>query len=161
MNNSGASRIIKKYQNRRLYDTSTSTYIVLQDIKQILISGDNIKVIDVKTTKDVTRGVLLQLVLGEEGSSVQQMFSNEFLFQIIRLYGKDTQPLISQFMEHMIELFKTMNQILVDQRKTNYNNKLANKGWSEFFKRYTPHLEAMFKEYIEDGNDLLKTGSQS
>ena len=76
-------RLIKKYQNRRLYDTATSTYIILEDIKQMVMDGDIIQVLDVKSELDVTRSVLLQIILDEEVNATP-IFSNDFLFQIIR-----------------------------------------------------------------------------
>ena len=105
------TRVIKKYQNRRLYDTATSMYIVLEDIKEIIVNGEMVKVIDVKTKQDVTRSVLLQIILEEEVNRVP-IFSNDFLFQIIRFYGKAFQPSVGPFLEQGVDFFRKTQNIV-------------------------------------------------
>ncbi len=101
MNN---QRIIKKYPNRRLYDTTTSHYITLEEVKNLVLSYTPLKIIDAKTNIDITRLVLLQ-VLVEAEDSTSPMFSISFLEQIIRCYGDSTQAIMSRFMEHSISEF--------------------------------------------------------
>ncbi|HFB66452.1 MAG TPA: polyhydroxyalkanoate synthesis repressor PhaR [Aeromonadales bacterium] len=97
-------RIIKKYPNRRLYDTSSSTYITLDDIKKLILGYVPIKIIDASSKSDITRLVLLQ-VLMEAEESPNPMFTLSFLEQIIRCYGDSTQAIMSRFMEHSINEF--------------------------------------------------------
>lgn len=145
-------RIIKKYQNRRLYDTATSTYIILEDIKQIIIDGELIQVIDVKTDQDVTRSVLLQIILEEEVNGAP-MFSNNFLFQIVRFYGKALQPSVSPFLEQGVDLFKKMQKQFYDQIRDSYGKDKLFTGvelWKEFMQQQGPQLEDTIKEYIQN-----------
>ena len=78
-----AERLIKKYPNRRLYDTQTSSYITLADVKQLVLANETFLVVDAKTEEDLTRSILLQIILEEE-SNGQPMFSSSALSQIIR-----------------------------------------------------------------------------
>lgn len=157
------TRIIKKYQNRRLYDTATSTYIVLEDVKQIIVDGELIKVIDVKTEEDVTRSVLLQVILEEEVNGVP-MFSNDFLFQIIRFYGKSFQPSLSPFLEQGVDLFRKMQKQFYEQVRDAYGNESIPSGvevWKEFVAAQGPKLEASIKEYVTNNtNTFLKMQEQ-
>jgi len=156
-------RVIKKYQNRRLYDTATSTYIILEDIKQIIVEGDTVQVIDVKTEKDVTRSVLLQIILEEEVNGMP-MFSNDFLFQIIRFYGKSFQPSLSPFLEYGVDLFKKMQKQFYEQIRDAYGRDKLPSGvelWREFMQQQGPELEVMIKEYVQNNtNAFLKMQEQ-
>ncbi|MCC2644642.1 MAG: phaR [Burkholderiales bacterium] len=150
-------RLIKKYQNRRLYDTATSTYIILEDIKQIIVEGDIVKVIDVKTNTDVTRSVLLQIILEEEVNRVP-MFSNEFLFQIIRFYGKSFQSSLSPFLEQGVDLFKKMQKQFYEQIRDSYGKERLPAGallWREFMLQQGPKLEDVIKDYVHTNTNTF------
>ena len=156
-------RLIKKYQNRRLYDTATSTYIILEDIKQIIVEGDMVQVIDVKSNEDVTRGVLLQIILEEEVNGVP-MFSNDFLFQIIRFYGKSFQSSLGPFLEQGVDLFKKMQKQFYEQVRDSYGKERLPAGvelWREFMTQQGPKLEGMIKDYVQNNtNTFLKVQEQ-
>ena len=79
----GEDRLIKKYPNRRLYDTQTSTYVTLSDIKNLVMGSEVFKVVDAKTEEDLTRNILLQIILEEEAGGAP-VFSTQMLSQIIR-----------------------------------------------------------------------------
>ncbi|MCU0764602.1 MAG: polyhydroxyalkanoate synthesis repressor PhaR, partial [Burkholderiaceae bacterium] len=81
-----AARLIKKYPNRRLYDTETSSYITLADVKQLVLDQEEFKVVDAKNGEDLTRQILMQIILEEEQEG-QPMFTPPVLSQIIRSYG--------------------------------------------------------------------------
>lgn len=150
-------RLIKKYQNRRLYDTATSTYIILEDIKQIIVEGDMVQVLDVKTGADVTRSVLLQIILEEEVNGVP-MFSNEFLFQIIRFYGKSFQSSLSPFLEQGVDLFKKMQKQFYEQIRDSYGKERLPSGvelWREFMAQQGPQLEDMIKDYVQTNTNTF------
>ena len=87
-----ADRLIKKYPNRRLYDTQTSSYITLSDVKQLVLDNEVFTVVDAKTNEDLSRSILLQIILEEEASGAP-MFSSDVLSQIIRFYGHAMQGL--------------------------------------------------------------------
>src|ERR1700755_1375481 len=88
-----AERLIKKYPNRRLYDTETSTYITLTDVKQLVLDQEEFKVIDAKTNEDLTRAILRKIILDEDSGGLP-MFSSSMLSQIIRFYGHAMQGMM-------------------------------------------------------------------
>lgn len=150
-------RIIKKYQNRRLYDTATSMYIVLDDIKEYIVAGEMIKVIDVKTEQDVTRSVLLQIILEEEANGMP-MFSDDFMFQIIRFYGKAFQPSISPFLENGIDLFRKMQRQFYEQVAGNHSTNNVKSGvemWNDFLAKRSSLVENNIKEYMENSAETF------
>lgn len=149
-------RIIKKYQNRRLYDTATSMYIVLEDIKEYIVAGEIVKVIDVKTEQDVTRSVLLQIILEEEANGMP-MFSDDFMFQIIRFYGKAFQPSISPFLENGIDLFRKMQRQFYEQAAVNPSNNVKSgvEMWNEFLAKRSSSVEHNIKEYMDNSADTF------
>jgi polyhydroxyalkanoate synthesis repressor PhaR len=97
-------RIIKKYPNRRLYDTETSTYITLADVKDLVLGYKEFQVQDAKTGDDLTRSILLQIILEEESGGVP-MFSQDMLANIIRYYGHAMQGLMGSYLERSIFAF--------------------------------------------------------
>ena len=95
-------RVIKKYPNRRLYDTATSSYITLVDVKKLVLENIDFKVVDAKTNEDLTRAILLQIIIDEEAGGVP-MFSSDMLSQIIRFYGNAMQGMMGTFLEKNIQ----------------------------------------------------------
>ena len=90
-------RLIKKYPNRRLYDTQTSTYITLADVKQLVLDHENFQVLDAKSGEDLTRPILLQIILDEEAGGVP-MFTSQMLSQVIRFYGNAMQGMMGSYL---------------------------------------------------------------
>jgi len=99
-----AIRTIKKYPNRRLYDTANSGYITLADVKQMVLENIEFQVVDAKTGEDLTRAILLQIILEEESGGVP-MFSSDMLANIIRYYGHSMQGLMGSYLERSIHAF--------------------------------------------------------
>lgn len=97
-------RIIKKYPNRRLYDTAISSYITLADVKRLVIDGVEFKVMDAKTKDDLTRTILLQII-SEEEEGGEPIFSSELLAQIIRSYGGNMQNLLTSYLEKSMDMW--------------------------------------------------------
>jgi polyhydroxyalkanoate synthesis repressor PhaR len=97
-------RLIRKYTNRRLYDTVASRHVTLDDLRKLIVAGDKIKVIDDKSGEDLTRSVLLQIIAEQEhgGSPV---LGSELLEMVIRFYGRPAQALLSRYLE---QAFTTM-----------------------------------------------------
>jgi polyhydroxyalkanoate synthesis repressor PhaR len=100
---------IKKYANRRLYNTATSSYVTLDDLCQMVKQGQDFAVFDAKTGEDITRSVLAQIIFEEEGKSGQNMLPIRFLRQLIRFYGDSLQAFVPNYLEVAIESF-TRNQ---------------------------------------------------
>src|SRR6266566_1918286 len=109
-------RIIKKYPNRRLYDTANSGYITLADVKHMVLEFIDFQVIDAKSGDDLTRGILLQIILEEESVGMP-MFSSEMLSQMIRFYGNALQGIMGNYMEQNAKLFMDMQQRMQDQTR--------------------------------------------
>jgi polyhydroxyalkanoate synthesis repressor PhaR len=99
------TRIIKKYPNRRLYDTEESRYITVDDVKALVLKHVDFKVVDAKSEKDITNSTLLQIICEQE--SVQSpIFTTELLQSIIRNYGHSSQGLFSEFLNQGMQLFE-------------------------------------------------------
>ncbi len=98
------ARIIKKYPNRRLYDTEISSYVTLEDIRQLVIDAENFEVHDAKTGQDITRSVLLQII-SEREEAGEPLLSANVLQQLIRFYGDSLQGFMGQYLERSIQLF--------------------------------------------------------
>jgi len=109
-----AQRVIKKYPNRRLYDTDTSTYITLAEVKQLVMASQPIVVRDAKTGEDLTRSILLQIILEEEAGGAP-MFSEAVLANIIRFYGHAMQGFMGSYLEKNIQTFTDIQARLAEQ----------------------------------------------
>jgi polyhydroxyalkanoate synthesis repressor PhaR len=107
-------RLIKKYPNRRLYDTTISSYITLQDVKRLVMEGVDFRVADARTDEDITRSILLQVITEQEERG-EPILSTEFLQQIIRCYGDALQVLMSSYLESSLRLFLEQQQAFREQ----------------------------------------------
>src|SRR6478736_1047302 len=136
-------RIIKKYPNRRLYDTANSGYITLADVKQMVLEFIDFQVIDAKTGDDLTRAILLQIILEEESVGVP-MFSSEMLSQMIRFYGNALQGIMGNYMEQNVKAFMAIQGKLQDQAKQIYGDKmmLTPDLWKQFLQMQAPAMQA-------------------
>jgi len=143
-------RIIKKYPNRRLYDTETSSYITLADVKKLVLDQVDFKVEDAKTHEELTRSILLQIILEEETEGAP-MFSSDMLSQIIRFYGNAMQGMMGSYLEKNIQTFIEMQKRLQDQSKQMYggNPMLSADAWSEFIKMQGPAMQGLMGRYLE------------
>ena len=97
-------RIIKKYPNRRVYDTQKSKYIKIEDIRSMVIEGINFKVLDNKTKEDVTRSVLLQIIIEQE-SETNPLFTSDNLKHFIKYYGQNQNDQFSEYMNQSLAFF--------------------------------------------------------
>jgi polyhydroxyalkanoate synthesis repressor PhaR len=95
--------VIKKYANRRLYNTGTSTYVTLEDLAAMVKKGEDFVVYDAKTSEDITRSVLTQIIFEQENKAGQNLLPANFLRQLIRFYGDSMQMLVPRFLEASIE----------------------------------------------------------
>jgi polyhydroxyalkanoate synthesis repressor PhaR len=104
-------RIIKKYPNRRLYDTVISSYITLEDVKRLVLEQVSIKVIDARSQADITHSTLLQIILEQEENG-PPLFSINSLQQMIRFYGGSMQQMLSKMFEQGMTFFSEQQQII-------------------------------------------------
>jgi len=150
-----AVRLIKKYPNRRLYDTQTSSYITLADVKQLVLDQEEFKVVDAKSSEDLTRQILMQIILEEEQEG-QPMFTPPVLSQIIRSYGNAMQGMMGSYLEKNVQAFVDIQNKLQEQSKAFYDtNKVGPEMWTQFVNMQGPMLQSMMSSYIEQSKDLF------
>lgn len=101
-------RTIKKYPNRRLYDTVESRYITLDDIRRLVLEGIDFVVVDKKTQGDITRSILLQ-VIAEQEHGCEPLMSRDFLSQMIRSYGGAMSGMVGSYLEQSLKVFANQN----------------------------------------------------
>ncbi len=148
-------RLIKKYPNRRLYDTQTSTYITLADVKQLVLDHENFQVLDAKSGEDLTRPILLQIILEEEAGGVP-MFTSQMLSQVIRFYGNAMQGMMGSYLEKNIQAFIEIQGKLTEQSKAFYEtNKIGPEMWTQFVNMQSPMIQSMMSNYIEQSKNLF------
>jgi polyhydroxyalkanoate synthesis repressor PhaR len=109
-------RVIKKYPNRRLYDTSSSSYVALADIKQLVMQNAPLVVRDAKTGEDLTRSILLQIILEEESEGAP-ILTERMLANIIRFYGHAMQGFMGTYLEKNVQTFMDMQTQLAERSK--------------------------------------------
>ncbi len=150
-----SERLIKKYPNRRLYDTQTSSYITLTDVKQLVLGNEEFTVVDAKTDEDLTRSILLQIILEEE-SNGSPMFSSGALAQIIRYYGHAMQGMMGSYLEKNIQAFIDIQNKLTENSKGLYEGKpFSPEMWTQFMSVQGPIMQGMMTNYIEQSKTLF------
>jgi len=149
-------RLIKKYPNRRLYDTKTSSYITLADVKQMVLKQEDFHVVDAKTGDELTRQILLQIILEEESGSVP-MFSSDLLSQMIRSYGGAMQGFMGSYLEKNVEAFQQMQKSLQDQSQRIYgdNSRASQELWSQFMNLQGPAMQSLLQAYMEQSQKMF------
>ena len=114
-------RLLKKYPNRRLYDTRTSAYITLSDVKELVLSTEVFKVCDAKTGEDITRSILLQIILEEESGGAP-LFTTDLLAQMIRFYGNSMHGMLGKYLESNLRAFTDFQQKVQEQSRSLYGD---------------------------------------
>jgi polyhydroxyalkanoate synthesis repressor PhaR len=104
-------RILKKYPNRRLYDTETSAYVTLEDVRKMILKKEPVKVVDSKTGQDLTRSVLLQIISEQEAEGHEPLLTNKVLEQVVRFYGDSMQGVLSRYLEQSIFTFLEQQEL--------------------------------------------------
>ena len=117
MTNSSAPITIKKYANRRLYNTASSAYVTLADLAKMVKTGEDFVVYDAKTNEDITRSVLAQIIFEQEGIEGQSLLPITFLRQIIRFYGDSVQAFLPSYLEYSIDQFSGESQAMREAAK--------------------------------------------
>ena len=148
-------RVLKKYPNRRLYDTSASSYITLADVKQMVLDGVAFEVRDAKTGDDLTRSILLQIILEEETGGAP-MFTANMLAQIIRFYGHAMQGMMGSYLEKNLQTFVEMQGRLADQARGLYDPKaFTPEMWAQFMSGQAPMMQGLMGNYLEQSKNLF------
>jgi polyhydroxyalkanoate synthesis repressor PhaR len=148
-------RVLKKYPNRRLYDTQTSSYITLADVKKMVLEGQDFIVRDAKTSDDLTRSILLQIILEEESEGVP-MFSSQMLAQIIRFYGHAMQGMMGSYLEKNLQTFTDIQKRLADQSKGLLDPTVMNpEMWTQFLNGQAPAVQNLMGNYLEQSRNMF------
>lgn len=149
-------RLIKKYPNRRLYDTKTSSYITLADVKQMVLKQEEFRVVDAKAGDDLTRQILLQIILEEESGGVP-MFSSDLLSQMIRSYGSAMQGFMGSYLEKNLEAFQSLQKALQDQSHRMYgdNSRASQELWAQFMNLQGPAMQSLMQAYMEQSQKVF------
>ena len=151
----GSARVLKKYPNRRLYDTETSSYITLADVKKMVLTGQDFVVRDAKTSDDLTRSIMLQIILEEESGGVP-MFSSQMLAQIIRFYGHAMQGMMGSYLEKNLQTFTDIQGRLADQSKGLYDPKaMTPELWTQFLNGQAPAVQGLMGNYLEQSRAMF------
>jgi polyhydroxyalkanoate synthesis repressor PhaR len=148
-------RIVKKYPNRRLYDTQTSGYITLENVKALVLSNQVFKVVDAKTNEDLTRSILLQIILEEEAGGAP-LFTASMLSQMIRFYGNAMQGVMGSYLEKTMQAFVEIQANVADQSKMLDGGKMASPElWTQFMSMQAPMVQSMMGQYIDQSKNLF------
>lgn len=155
-----AMRIIKKYPNRRLYDTATSGYITLADVKQMVVENTPFQVRDAKTNEELTRAILLQIILEEEAAGVP-MFSNDMLAQMIRFYGGAMQGVVGGLFEQNVRAFMDFQKKMAEQGGAMLGgaggdpSKVGSEVWQQFMQMQAPAMQGVMGNYLEQSSKMF------
>ena len=142
-------RVIKKYPNRRLYDTNASNYVTLAAVKQLVIQGEPLVVRDAKTGEDLTRSILLQIILEEEAGD-SPMFNEQVLASFIRLYGQAMQGFMAPYLEKNIEAFAEMQSKMMEQARG-----MSPESWARLMNMKAPGMPGMMGNYFDQSNKMF------
>jgi len=142
-------RIIKKYPNRRLYDTDTSTYITLSEVKQLVMKSELFDVLDAKTGENLTRSILLQIILEEESNGTP-MFTAPVLENLIRFYGHAMQGFLGGYLEKNIQTLMDTQIRFAEQTKG-----FSPDMWKQFMTLQAPAMQVMMGGSLDQSKNLL------
>jgi polyhydroxyalkanoate synthesis repressor PhaR len=149
-------RLIKKYPNRRLYDTKTSSYITLADVKQMVLKQEEFQVVDAKSGEDLTRQILLQIILEEESGGAP-MFTSDVLSQMIRSYGNAMQGMMGSYLERNLRAFQDIQKALQEQSSRMYgdNSRSSQDLWAQFMNLQGPAMQSLMQAYMEQSQKMF------
>ena len=142
-------RVIKKYPNRRLYDTETSAYITLAEVRRLVMGSTRFVVRDAKTNEDLTRTILLQIILEEEAGGAP-MFTEAVLSNIIRFYGDAMQSFMGVYLEKNVQSFMDLQVKMAEQSKG-----LSPEMWAQFTNAKSPMMQGMMGAYVEQSKSVF------
>jgi polyhydroxyalkanoate synthesis repressor PhaR len=152
---SGGPRILKKYPNRRLYDTRLSSYITLADVKAMVLTGEAFEVRDAKSGDDLTRSILLQIILEEESGGVP-IFSTPMLSQLIRFYGHAMQGMMGSYLEKNLQTFTDIQARLAEKSKGIYDPAAQTpEMWSQFLSGQAPGVQGLMGNYLDQSRKMF------
>ncbi|WP_257389419.1 polyhydroxyalkanoate synthesis repressor PhaR [Tahibacter caeni] len=149
-------RVIKKYPNRRLYDTEISSYITLEEVRQLVVDGEEFEVRDAKTGEELTRSVLLQIIAEHEERG-QPMFTTQLLSQVIRFYGDSLQGFMGGYLERSLQVFLDQQQ----QFRSQLNTMMGQTPWSmlnDLTERNMDMWKSLQQGFLNAATSSMKAG---
>lgn len=142
-------RVIKKYPNRRLYDTETSTYVTLAEVKGLVMKGISFEVRDARSAEDLTRSILLQIILDEETAGVP-LFTEAALANIIRFYGQAMQGFMGTYLEKNVQTMLELQSKLSEQSKG-----MSPEMWAQFLNVQSPMMQGLMGTYLDQSKNAF------
>lgn len=115
-------KVIKKYANRRLYDTEASKHVTLSDIRKMIVDGTDIQIIEDTTGDDITRPLLLQIIVEQEQSNGQPILTELLLAQLIRFYGNPMQGMMAEYLQKSVSTFLSQQSTVQTQMQDMLSN---------------------------------------
>ncbi len=151
----GKLRVLKKYPNRRLYDTQASAYVTLADVKAMVLAGESFEVRDAKSGDDITRSILLQIILEEETAGAP-MFSTPMLEQIIRFYGQAMQGVLQDYLAKNLQTFSELQQQFTKTGAgAGAGMAFTPDQWAQFMQGQAPMMQGLMGNYMEQSKALF------
>ena len=149
---SNTPRTIRKYPNRRLYDVANDGYITLADVKQLVLKNVDFEVVDARSGADITRSILLQVILEEE-SGATPMFSAEMLAEIVRFHGAAQQTMVGAYMEENVNTLLGIQRKLQEPARRSEGDtvRLTPDLWRQWMQLQAPAMQAMLSNFLEQG----------
>ena len=148
-------RVLKKYPNRRLYDTRSSSYITLADVKDMVLKLEDFEVRDAKTGEDLTRSILLQIILEEESGGVP-MFSAQMLAQMIRFYGHSMQGMMGAYLEKNLQTFvELQKRFAAPGMGLGEGKAFTPEMWTQFVTGQGNAMQGVMNAYVEQSKNLF------
>jgi polyhydroxyalkanoate synthesis repressor PhaR len=152
---SGDARVLKKYPNRRLYDTRASSYITLADVKAMVLKAEDFEVRDAKTGEDLTRSILLQIILEEESGGMP-MFSSQMLAQMIRFYGHSMQGMMGAYLEKNLQTFvELQKRFAAPGLGMGEGKAFTPEMWAQFISGQGSAMQGLVGAYLEQSKSLF------
>jgi len=141
------ARTIRKYANRRLYDTAESRYITLEDLRRLVTNGESFEVVDARDGADITRSILLQIIVEQEEKG-QPLLSTHLLEQLIRYYGDNLQAFVGAYLDKSMDFFDDQQQVLQSQMN-DLLQAAPSSVWQEMAKRNLALWSDMQQELLK------------
>ncbi len=141
----GEPTVIKKYANRRLYNTATSSYVTLDHLSEMVRAGDDFVVLDAKTNEDITRSVLAQIIFEQESRTGQNLLPVQFLRRLINFYGHQMQAFLPSYLDMSMENFASQQEQWRDQLSRAWGGKMP----MDAFQNITRQNMELFERAIQ------------
>jgi polyhydroxyalkanoate synthesis repressor PhaR len=152
-------KLLKKYPNRRIYDTSTSRFITVDDVRQMVLNYEPFEVVDTKTGENLTRSTLLQIITDMEGNGRDSPLTNKVLEELIRFYGDSATTVVSGYLEQVICTLLEQRNSITGKVKQVFNAAPAIPIVSDLTKQYTKFWKSVLTPTSSTGNNTASNSS--